>query len=637
LEVEAKFRIPDEQTFQQLLEVISLAGFRLGDGTTTELYDRYLDTASGSFFAGGYACRIRRQNGRTLATLKGLGGASGAIHHRAETEVELPEPLPPRDWPPGPARELALSLHADEPLIPLFDLRETRTSRLLYDGDRAVAELSLDRVYMLKAESPVATYLELEAELLADGRAEDLSRLVTELQEEWGLRPEPHSKFERALFLHRGEETQRLTPQERVEVERLLQEREVFARRARLLQAWDEGLSPAEIAARARLSPRRARYWLSAFRRRRLGIFPDSVLLPKPAVEREALPQRVVAEVQEIEVTQPPAPSIRLLSKPGIKADDLMSEAGRKTFRFHYRRMLYNEPGTRAGDDIEALHDMRVATRRMRAAFRTFGDYFDPKLMRPLLKGLRRTGRMLGAVRDLDVFRAKTQAYLESLPDSQRSSLDDFLVLLEEQREAARRQMIAYLDSARYARFREAFGEFVETKGMGSLPMTPGEGGPQPYRVRHVVPVAVYQQLAAVRAYDEWVNVPRPQTVQLHALRIACKGLRYTLEFFSEVLGPSAKTLISEVVAVQDHLGNLQDAVVASGLLRDYLVWGTWGPGGKRPPMGLASPVIAPGVAAYLAVRQLELQCLLDTFPQAWQQLNNAQCSQLVAEAVSTL
>ncbi len=50
-----------------------------------------------------------------------------------------------------------------------------------------------------------------------------------------------------------------------------------------------------------------------------------------------------------------------------------MSEAGRKTFRFHFRRMVYNEPGTRLGEDIEAMHDMRVATRRMRAAFRVFG------------------------------------------------------------------------------------------------------------------------------------------------------------------------------------------------------------------------------------------------------------------------
>jgi len=637
LEVEAKFNVPDEQTFQRLLESTSLAGFHLGEGTTTELHDRYLDTASGAIYAGGYACRLRRQDGRILATLKGLGGASGAIHRRAETEVVLPGPLSPQDWPPGPARELALSLQAGEPLVALFDIIQTRYSRPLYDGERPVAELSLDRVHMLPGDPPAASYLELEAELLATGNVEDLGRLVTELQEEWGLKPELHSKFERMLSLHREKLGQRLTPEERAQVERLLQEREVFARRARLLQAWDESLPQAEIAARAKLSPRRVRYWLSAFRRRRLGIFPDSVLQPSPLGGREAHPLKAVAAITEPGGTRPAIEPIKLLKKPGISPDDPMSEAGRKTFRFHYRRMLFHEPGTRQGEDIEALHDMRVATRRMRAAFRTFDDYYDPRVMRPLLKGLRQTGRMLGDVRDLDVFRAKTQAYLESLPESQRSSLGDFLALLEERRETARQAMITYLDSARYRRFKERFGEFVETKGMGSLPVAPGEGEPRPYRVRYVVPVAIYQRLAAVRAYDEWVSTPRPPTTQLHALRIACKRLRYTLEFFDEVLGPTAQTLTKEVVAVQDHLGELQDAVVASGILRDFLVWGTWGPDIKRPPINSAAPVIAPGVAAYLAVRQLDLQRLLDTFPQAWQRLNNAQCSALVAEAVSTL
>src|SRR5690606_3507983 len=94
-------------------------------------------------------------------------------------------------------------------------------------------------------------------------------------------------------------------------------------------------------------------------------------------------------------------------------------------------------------------------------------------------------------------------------------------------------------------------------------------GEPQPYRVRHVAPVAIYERLAAVRAYDEWVTIPSPPVARLHALRIVCKRLRYAVEFFREALGPEAKILINQVVGMQDHLGELQDAVVASGILRD--------------------------------------------------------------------
>jgi CHAD domain-containing protein len=315
-----------------------------------------------------------------------------------------------------------------------------------------------------------------------------------------------------------------------------------------------------------------------------------------------------------------------------------MSEAGRKTFRFHFRRMLYHEPGTRLGEDIEALHDMRVATRRMRAAFRVFGRYYDAKLLARYRKGLKRTGRALGAVRDLDVFRAEILAYLDTLPESERTGLDDLQAALEERRKAARERMIAYLDGEKYHRFVERFDEFVETPEMGSLPTAPDGGEPRPYRVCHVAQVAIYERLAAMRAYDEWVCIPDPPLTRLHALRIACKRLRYALEFFEEVLGPDTKVLRKKVVAMQDHLGDLQDAVVASGILRDFLVWGTWGPDVKdRRPPDQDVPVVAPGVAAYLAAKQSELQHLLETFPAAWEQLKGTAFSRMVAGAVMVL
>ena len=165
------------------------------------------------------------------------------------------------------------------------------------------------------------------------------------------------------------------------------------------------------------------------------------------------------------------------------------------------------------------------------------------------------------------------------------------------------------------------------------------KGEPRPHRLRHVVPVAVHQRLAAVQAYDEWVTGPDVPLGRLHQLRIAAKGLRYTMEYFREVLGPEAKSAIDEVKKLQDHLGDLQDAVVASNLLRDFLTWGTWGhtqDKGKVLSLPI-EPIVAPGVAAYLTARQIELQRLLDTFPQAWAWIQNPEFSQLVAAALAPL
>ena len=335
---------------------------------------------------------------------------------------------------------------------------------------------------------------------------------------------------------------------------------------------------------------------------------------------------------------------VRVLKKPpkspGLEPDDSMAEAARKTFWLHFQRMLYHEPGTRLGEDIEELHDMRVATRRMRAAYQVFGDYLDMDHMAPILKGLRRTGRALGAVRDLDVFWEKTQHYMDTLPPDQPNNLEPLRAVWEGEREVARERMLAYLDSKRYARFTEDFGEFLQIPGAGALPVLAQDGEPVPHRLRHVVPVAVYQRLAAVWAYDEWVTGPDDVPMErLHQLRITAKGLRYTLEYFQEVLGPEAKTVIDEVKALQDHLGDFQDAVVASNLLRDFLTWGTWGHKGVKEKRAFIpiEPVVAPGVAIYLAARQTELQHLLDTFPQVWARFHRPEFSQLVTSALMPL
>jgi CHAD domain-containing protein len=328
-----------------------------------------------------------------------------------------------------------------------------------------------------------------------------------------------------------------------------------------------------------------------------------------------------------------PAP----LSEPGLRVDDTMAEAALKTLDFHFRRMVYHEPGTRLGEDIEELHDMRVATRRMRAALRVFGDYVDTKSIVPLGKGLRRTARVLGAVRDLDVFWEKTARYLETLPPDRQGDLEPLRAAWARERDRSRKRMLDYLRSPRYARFVRGFAAFLEGSGAGSMPAFTMEGEPRPYRVRHVVPVAVYQRLAAVRSYDEWVTGHDVPLERLHRLRIAAKRLRYTLEFFEEVLGPEAKAAIKEIKRLQDHLGDLQDAVVASDLLRGFLAWGTWG---RTQAKAKASrlptqPVIAPGVAAYLAARQAELQKLLDAFPQAWARVGGPAFSELVAASLA--
>ena len=98
MEIEAKFAVPNRAVYRELAHLRMLAGYTLVPVGVAQVADRYFDTADGRLLTGGYACRLRAEGDALIATLKGIGGAQGAVHRRAEEEVRLPE------WSPDPER-----------------------------------------------------------------------------------------------------------------------------------------------------------------------------------------------------------------------------------------------------------------------------------------------------------------------------------------------------------------------------------------------------------------------------------------------------------------------------------------------------------------------------------------------------
>jgi CHAD domain-containing protein len=331
-----------------------------------------------------------------------------------------------------------------------------------------------------------------------------------------------------------------------------------------------------------------------------------------------------LAEAQRIKASYP----LPLEIVPVLPSDTL-AEAGRKVMRQQFQMMLSQEEGTRLGENIEALHDMRVATRRLRASFEVFGDSFEPKALKPHLKRLRAAGRALGSVRDLDVFMEKAQRYLDGLPPDTPHGLDALLQGWQIQREQARAKMLAYLDSREYQILKDDFYIFVNTLGAGASPLP--IGNPTPHRVSELVPALIYERLAAVRAYDS-VIADAP-VEQLHALRIEFKKLRYTVEYFRDVLGQESKEIINEFKGLQDHLGDLNDANVAIQILQEFLdEYSKKFKGDEQPPEGEIQ-----AINAYIAFRQDERDRLKQSFPEAWTHFNRPEFMQALAMAISVL
>ena len=196
MEIESKYTSFDPHFFG-LLEADALDGYSLETLKEQNVTDCYMDTAKRDIWQGGYACRMREKNGQWLATVKGLGGVEGAVHQREEYEMEIQPGALPQSWPSGPARDLVISLSRSRPLVELCTIRQRRTTRIVHQDKRRVGIMSLDVVDMESAGQRKRVY-EVEVELEQDGTLEDL-RILDQILQAYGLRPEPRSKFERAM------------------------------------------------------------------------------------------------------------------------------------------------------------------------------------------------------------------------------------------------------------------------------------------------------------------------------------------------------------------------------------------------------------------------------------------------------
>ncbi|MFN8498214.1 MAG: CHAD domain-containing protein [Anaerolineae bacterium] len=514
MEVEAKFTL-SEEGFEAASNLHEIAGYTLGPARTRHDLDHYVDTAHMDIVKGGYAARLRQREGRMIATLKSLTPTTSAIHSREELETDVGDDgWHPQNWPASEARDIALRLAADGPLHELFSVRQARQVRTVYRNETVVAEWSLDQATITAGER-TEPLRELEIELVQFGTPHDLNALAAAVSALPGVTAEPMSKFERGMRLRLGDG----------DVDKL--------------------------AAPAQPPPNE-------------GDDDDSGDAPE-TLKDQALERVTLAKEAEVEDDDDGPDDTK--SGPGVEPDDTMAEAGRKVLAFHFQKMLKEEEGARKGDDIEAVHKMRVATRRMRAALKMFAPYYKPRVVRDLEGDLADTARALGRVRDLDVALDHLDEYAATLPAERRDGLEPLREHWRKGRDKARKKLVAWLDSNRYKGFVANFQDFVESPGKGRLKVSDDE--PQPILVRHLAPAAIWDAFAEVRAYDRVVaDAP---VVVLHQLRIHSKRLRYTLEFFAEDLGPNAESLVGAVTAMQDHLGEMHDAHVSADTLEDFL------------------------------------------------------------------
>lgn len=258
--------------------------------------------------------------------------------------------------------------------------------------------------------------------------------------------------------------------------------------------------------------------------------------------------------------------------------------------------LLAHDPGTRLGLDPEALHQARVATRRLRAVLRAARPLLDPDWTQALRTELTWLADALGPVRDLDVLLERLRGELESLEPAERQAGARFVELLDEERTADRAAMLEVMTSSRYGRLLTLLEDAAAAPRARESDVT-----------LHDIAAAEFRKLRkAVRALPA-----DPADGELHAVRIRGKRARYAAELAEGTVGKPARRFVQDAKRFQDVVGEHQDAVVAEHRIRALL---------DRAPSPLAH--LAAG-----RIIERERERRRDTraaFPEAWSTLEKS-------------
>ncbi len=603
MEIEAKFNVPNASVLAHLNALEKLARFSVLPAKTKNLRDCYLDTADRRIFAHGYALRRRRQDdGDWVISLKGLGGASGAIHRREEVETKLMPQLTeqaPTIWQQSEVYSKLQQMLGNATLDVLFCLSQKRITHRIADAERIVAKMSLDEVH-LPVKNTDFTFFEMEVELTDTGTEDDLREIVAFLQENFFLSPEPRSKFERALAQLDAPDTKNriLSPAERAVLTRITEvnaRTDTYSRRAQALLAIDEGISGIVAAERANLSERQVRHWRSEFGKEGVGIFPERIL------EKAIYP------------AAPPAAS--------ITADAPIAISARKLLWQQYQLMTYHELAARLGHRVADVSAMLAAVRGTIAAVDSLWADFS-KNTPPDTAPLTQLLSLLADLRRTMLWQQHAETFLRG---SGSLSLAELRQAWHNRQQTALDALNDFLDSDKFHRWQEEFSTGLQIADTSAAPMSA--------KTRFYVPAYLYRHLAqALSEFPADGNISAEKALQsLNQLG------RYgdCLACFGDILGKNKNRLSKPMQKLTEQLDALYHRLtIAEGLDR-YLQFGTWDAPADAAPA--TPPADATTVAAYSATIAAEISQLQAGLAEYWAKFTAEKYWHTVANTVKRL
>jgi CHAD domain-containing protein len=257
-----------------------------------------------------------------------------------------------------------------------------------------------------------------------------------------------------------------------------------------------------------------------------------------------------------------------------------------------------NEEGSRQGGDIEHVHQMRVATRRIRAYLKAARPVLDGEIVTTLREDLSALAATLGAVRDLDVMIDRMHREAAALGEPDTAALERLISSLDTERDSDRLALVAVLDRPDYQDM------LVELDSAAADPPVV-----DPWADLTDLAAAEWRKLARAKHKLDVKYGEHPPDDDLHELRIYGKRARYAAELLPK------RTAVSRFLAtladLQEVLGDHQDACVLEERLRAMVA------GAADPDAALAAGRVIEGCRGRRRSARAE-------FPPAWARVESA-------------
>ncbi|WP_261858776.1 CHAD domain-containing protein [Photobacterium sanguinicancri] len=261
---------------------------------------------------------------------------------------------------------------------------------------------------------------------------------------------------------------------------------------------------------------------------------------------------------------------VRKARKAALIADAPIPPLFQQFILKEFQHARLHEKGIIRDDNLEFLHQYRVSLRRTRSLMKQL-KYLCPKKHYPTLNiHFKTLMAHTNQLRDLDVYLQKMDDYFDCLDHIHHQGLARFFDDLQDARKGSYKTLKRWLKSDEYQQQNQRIEKQLTSKWYSGFQADNASPSLKQISCKEAAKQAITASYQEIRQYCDAINNDSDDS-QIHQLRIACKQLRYCLEYFSPLLKRNALTVeLTLLKTLQDNLGDFNDASVQLQFLLSY-------------------------------------------------------------------